>query len=270
MKYILLQITFLLLLAELFAGGAELRFEYQADFGYQSIIVNGQVVRVKPVHNEEQYLKYAAIHDVLKRIDHPLKLLDLGACSGFFALKAAEDFPTSHSVMIDLLDRTTDICVANTDRNNITYLQKRFALQDFDELSRREHFDVVLILNVIHHCGGEWLPMFNALKKMSSYVIIDIPPPEDLVRGSNCATMIHHMQTKENSKLLGRFKRGDPRQLSYLFLVKGDLDGKPGDLGIKGSTFFHFNGQFPKAEFVREKYGNGDNFSLVGVKALLH
>lgn len=268
MRNILLLMTFLLF-AGLFAGGPELRFEYQADFGYQSIIVNGQVVRVKPVHDEEQYLKYAAIHDVLKRIDHPLKLLDLGACSGFFALKAAEDFPTSHSVMIDLLDRTTDICVANTDRNNISYLQKRFAFQDFAELSRREQFDVVLILNVLHHCG-EWNQMFNELKKMSSYVIIDIPPPEDLIRGSNCATMIHHMQTKENSQLLGRFKRGDPRQLSYLFLVKGDLDGKPGDLGIKGSTFFHFNGQFPKAEFVREKYGDGDNFSLVGVKGLLH
>nr|MBP9842208.1 methyltransferase domain-containing protein [Simkaniaceae bacterium] len=195
------------------------RFQYGRDACYQPLIVNGKIILDSDNSSGGNWIifdRYQAIKTFLDRFDRPLKVLDIGANSGFFSLKIAEDYPGSHCVMIDGSSRLADICMANTERNNILYLQKYFNIHDLRELVQRERFDVILCLHVLHHVDhwNLWLP---ELKKMGCYLVAEIPPLNDGINTfSHTRALTSHILTYEKYEELGRFPRGRGGPEDYL------------------------------------------------------
>ena len=247
-----------------------LRFLYGSDFHYQPIIVNGEIVKNSLCHSGGNWVifrRYEAIKSFLSQMKRPLKILDIGANNGFFSLKIAEDFPNSHCIMVDKTSRLVDICLANTQRNNVLYLQKHFDIHCLRKLAAKERFDVILCLFVLHHVD-HWKLWLKKLKEICCYLIIEFPSLKDPVnKARNTQALSAHILNHEKFELLGRFPRIKNHQLheeDYLVLIKGNSQAPPPDIGIRSSTFFLLNGQFPRPSFVRERYGVKDNYKLYG------
>ncbi len=240
---------FLLLSSLLCAENPAERFLYDKDWSYQPIIVNGEIVYHSNNASGGDWIifkRYAAIKNVLDGLQGPLKILDIGANSGFFSLKIAEEYPHNNCIMIDGTSRLTDICIANTKRNNITYLKKYLSIHDLQYLAQKERFDVVLCLLVLHHVDN-WSLWLTELKKMSRYIIIEMPPVDDVVNTApNTRALTNYILANEDYEELGRFPRGPGGPKDHLILIKGNSDESLNNTDIDPSTYFFLNGQFPK------------------------
>jgi hypothetical protein len=120
--------------------------------------------------------RYQAIQKVLSRYERRITMLDIGASEGYFSLRAADDFDCV-SVMIEGGGRLYPICIENANPHTIL-LNRRVHISDLDAISRCEHFDVVLALNVLHHFNNPSAAL-NAILRMGDVVIIEVPPVND-------------------------------------------------------------------------------------------
>ncbi len=246
--------TFLILLfsvfTSVFATEASLRFEYGEDFDRQPMLVNGTVIRDASDGNESALARHNAICASLASINHPLKVLDLGANNGFYSLKLAADFPGDHYVMVDNVGRLADLCMANIDRNNITNLRTGISSSFITDLSKRELFDVILYLNNEGMTENKYETIAK-LKQMCSYLIIET---------NEKALFFQHKHT-----LLGQFI-STSGEIDYLVLLHGQAM-KPENIGIKSSTFFALNGQFPRPVYLSEKFPGHNSYMISGVES---
>ena len=139
---------------------------------YQDRIVKGGVIQKGDRECEK---RYEIIKKFLQQYKRPITILDLGAAQGYFSFKIAEDFDAT-CVMVESYEADTlkKLCEEN-DNDNTILLNKHINPTTLEELSKCEHFDVVLALNVVHHIGDVERTM-NALTKMCDHLIIETPP----------------------------------------------------------------------------------------------
>ncbi|MFN0065382.1 MAG: hypothetical protein ACKVOH_04015, partial [Chlamydiales bacterium] len=82
---------------------------------YQPIVINGEVVysphRVNHTLSAHT-VRHDAIRGILQKYNHPIKVLEIGANSGFYSLSIAKEFGAT-VVMNDSSDRLADICTLN-------------------------------------------------------------------------------------------------------------------------------------------------------------
>jgi len=142
---------------------------------YQDRIVKGEVTQKG---DRECGKRYEIIKKFLQQYKRPITILDLGAAQGYFSFKIAEDFDAT-CVMVESYESDTlkKLCEEN-DNDNTIFLNKHITPTMLEELSKCEHFDVVLALNVVHHIGDVERTM-NALTKMCDHLIIETPPEND-------------------------------------------------------------------------------------------
>lgn len=140
-------------------------------FPYQDIIVNDDVLW-KGLGPDCQS-RYEAIYKVLsKKYDRPITVLDIGANNGFFSISLARDM-RALSVMVDTTDRLADICELNTDvAGKLFYMKQQMSVQDLKELGKDLHFDVVIVLHVLHHIP-EWKIFIKAGRKPLAFKLGD-------------------------------------------------------------------------------------------------
>jgi len=77
-------------------------------------------------------------------------------------------------------DQLFDLCKANKKLSNIIFLNKLFTSSELQHLSECEHFDVVLVMNILQKCGDYWQETIDAILNMGDNIIIEIPQQESV------------------------------------------------------------------------------------------
>ncbi len=154
---------------------------------YQDIYVRGSVV--KKASYQERFLedRFAIVDSILKRYKRPFTLLDIGAAQGYFSIRGAEKYPKSVFVMLEgsnpvhpkISQQLASICELNRHLLNLIWLDSPIILKDLENLSLCEHFDVSLLLNIVHWFPKEWKDIIDAVCLMSQVVVVEVPPVEE-------------------------------------------------------------------------------------------
>jgi hypothetical protein len=149
--------------------------------------------------------RYEAIREVLATIQQPFTLLDLGAYTGYFAVRAASDFDC-RVIAIDDNPRLPEIS-----SSRITVINRRVAAAD---LRRLPHVDVVLALSVLHHLA-DWRSALADLMARRCQIIAEVPhPDEDWMRRAAARRelrAIHDATHAAAARELGVFERTSPK-----------------------------------------------------------
>lgn len=150
------------------------------DGTYHDIIIDNVVV-AKGVRLDCDST-YKVIQKILDNYSRPFTMLDIGAALGYFSFRVAHDYDAT-CVMIEPSTadglRLLELCKLNQKLDNIILLNTNLDLDQTVRLSECEHFDVILLLNVIHWFGAQWRDIFEAVLKLGDNFIIQTPPASD-------------------------------------------------------------------------------------------
>lgn len=244
---------------------------------YQDVIVNGVVIRSGYGPDCEE--RYQAIRkNVLSHYKRPFSVLEIGANNGYFGFRALADFNCRY-VMIEKLRGLPYICDWNTNVNDRVIVLNTYANDNMlQALTEKEHFDVIIICNLLHHLGDGYKAWIDQAYKMCSHLIIEIPAPNDPIsRSKNIELMTQYIKSFPNVKVIAMSarRRGvNHLPLSPMFWISNqsntfnfngnkiiksdwkekkiikDLDGKKVSSdwihGISLDTFFRYAGIFPR------------------------
>ena len=126
--------------------------------------------------------RYKAIKPLLEKYNRNFTVLDIGASQGFMGFSIARDFPNATVIMIEGSENEgkylQKLCYINN-LSNVILCNKQLNYGDLHDLSKAEHFDIVLALNVLHHFRGEELESLNTLFDLADHVVIENPPIGD-------------------------------------------------------------------------------------------
>ena len=77
-------------------------------------------------------------------------------------------------------NKLIELCEQNNCKDKLIVLKTEMNLYKLKELSKCEHFDVILALNIIHHFKNEEvLEVCKVLTKLGDNLILETPPIED-------------------------------------------------------------------------------------------
>lgn len=122
-------------------------------------------------------VRYDVIKEQLKQFQRPFTVLDIGANMGYFTFRIAEDFPHSTVLAVDNRPELLHHALIN-DYSNVAILNRRVDGNELTLLASCEVVDVVLALNVLHHCE-DWSRMFAAIRRMAVLALVETPGPDD-------------------------------------------------------------------------------------------
>lgn len=192
---------------------------------YQDIIINNKLF-IKGKRNCED--RYNCMKKFIN-CKRPFTILDIGANFGYYSLKIANDFPNSYVVMIQqpgveskLLN---EILKANTNLNNRTCLLELKCNADYmEKLAECEHFDYIICNNILHHMN-DYKRVYESLKKMCKYLIIETPPVNDNKScGQNHLNEIYNLVNKDcDIKSNEKFQRHTNKSTySHIYFLQFD------------------------------------------------
>ena len=158
--------------------------------------------------------RYQLIKKVLDQYERPFTMIDVGACDGYYSLRAAQDYNDSVFVMLEgdaipslFGTRLHEICMLNHDLHNIIFLKRAVEIADIQRLGECEHFDVVLALNVMDRVEKDWRTFLDSIINLGEHIFIETSDKEikgDLTRCG--AILIASMHNRRKSWLF-LFKR---------------------------------------------------------------
>ena len=242
---------------------------------YQDAWVKGRAVEKG---GRECEFRFEAIRKVVKKINRPIKVLDIGANMGYFSLRLAEEFEGLF-VMVEGSETVSKallkLCQLN--RNNKSILLKRtLQLEDLKYLAKYESFDVVLALSIIHHFEEPYNEVFEVMRTLGSYLIFEPPIYEentlnqDRIRDEPIEFKKYKHKPIVKIPCASRYMSNLYRT-TYVLPCKNDESKKT--LGINYKTFVDFNGVFPTQDdlffFKNNQDRDPENFILTGTKLLL-
>jgi 2-polyprenyl-3-methyl-5-hydroxy-6-metoxy-1,4-benzoquinol methylase len=190
---------------------------------YQDILINNKVY-IKGKRDCEN--RYKCIKKFFNN-QRKFTVLDIGANFGYYSLKIANDFPKSYVVMIQqpgieskLLN---EILKANTSINKRTcLLELKMNSDNMRKLQECEHFDYIICNNILHHVS-DYKEVYNSLKKMCKYLIIETPPINDNKScGLNYLTDIYNFVNNDcDYKSTEKFQRHtNTSTFSHIYMMK--------------------------------------------------
>jgi len=192
---------------------------------YQDVIVNNRVI-VKG-HGPNCNSRYEAIKNILRKFKRPITVLDIGAAAGYMTFRVANDFESTCVMISDPAGESISLkklCELNTYLDNIVLLNKRVSADELILMSKCEHFDVVLALNVVHHFPPhEWKKAAQAILQLGDFVIIETPPIEDTItKGQIFLRDIIDFIENHEHKVIAKTKRHtNPNLFANMYFVKG-------------------------------------------------
>lgn len=165
---------------------------------YQDIVVNGEVVKKGKRSCDDRYEYIKSLITIQER---PFTVLDIGANFGYYSIRLAQDFPNSYVVMVQHgieAQVLREIIELNTSINDrLCLLNATATAKNMSSLSLCEHFDYIMCNNVLHHMS-DYKVVYQSLKNMCKYLIIETPPVEDKRSiGQNKLQNIYDMVNKE-------------------------------------------------------------------------
>jgi len=191
---------------------------------YQDQYVNGDIISKG---KRDCASRYEAMRTVFNKYKRPFTILDVGANFGYYSIRAASDYDTI-SVMVENKDAETrtlvNLCDKNKCKDKLIVLKTTMSIENLEELSKCEHFDVVLALNVIHHFPtNQVLKACHLFTKLGDNLILETPPLEDYdaCGQENLDIILNYFNGKEGTKL-GSFERHTSKTLSDMIWFKTD------------------------------------------------
>lgn len=142
---------------------------------YQDIWHKGELVE-KGVRDCET--RYQAIKNIASQYTRPFSVLDIGANSGYFTIRLAEEFPNCTCIAVEpkylLVDQVRHL-------PNVIVIEKSLSLDDLKSFSKREYFDMVLCLSAIHYLDKEaaYSEIAETLTLMGDHLFLELPVEEE-------------------------------------------------------------------------------------------
>lgn len=113
--------------------------------------------------------RYDLLRGVLDRVAEPFTLLDLGAYTGYFAVRAAEDY----DCRVTAVDDHRPLARAASDRVDVVTHRV-----DAGWLAARPRVDVVLALSVLHHMP-DWRRVLVEVAACRHTAVVEVPRPDE-------------------------------------------------------------------------------------------
>jgi hypothetical protein len=212
---------------------------------YQDIYVQGAVLKKASYNERFMEERFAIVDSILQKYQRPFTLLDVGAAQGYFSIRAAERYPESVFVMLEgsnptypkISTQLASICQLNSHLKNLVWLDKSLILKDLKDVCLCEHFDVVLLLNIVHWFPNVWKEMIDTVHSMSHVTILEVPPLEDsLPEDQRCLRKkIHeYLSTLAKESIRGVPRHTDPS----LYTIYYVLENK-GPFSLRRTSLIH-------------------------------
>lgn len=212
---------------------------------YEDIYVQGRVI--KKASNGERYSedRFAIIDSIFEKYHRPFTVLDVGSAQGYFSFRGAEKYPNSTFVMLEgsnsayplISKQVASICKLNNYLDNFIWLDSQIIVHDLMDLSKCEHFDVILALNILHWFPDDWKKLLEALVTMSHITVIEVPPVEDNLPALQRETRIKLHQ--HLSIIAKEVKAGVPRHTNDNLMTSYYILENKGPFSLKKTTVIH-------------------------------
>jgi len=135
---------------------------------YQELWINGPV---DVEHQRGCESRYESIKKVADRFNRPFSVFDFGGNTGYFSLRLSQDYD-AFCAMIDNKDAAS--VIEKNVPSKIVAMQGHIGPNIIEPLARSEHFDIVLVLSVLHHIK-DWRRALDAFLDMGNVVLVEIP-----------------------------------------------------------------------------------------------
>lgn len=142
---------------------------------YHDIRLKGNTVSQGQRECEE---RYAVVKKFASRFTRPFTVLDIGANSGYFGFRLAEDFDCV-VVMVEarpsLQRRLRYLAKCNAgSKGSVVVLGKKMSLAELERLGEAEHFDMVMALSVLHWFSKPLSYSLELVRNIGSYCIVEL------------------------------------------------------------------------------------------------
>lgn len=145
--------------------------------------------------------RYEAIRAELSGLRAPFSVLDLGAHSGYFSFRLAEDFG-ARCVAVDDYRALPRLAAENGDPR-VSVVDRRLGVREIDRLGP---FDVILALSVLHHVT-HWRWLLAVLRRRArSRLIVETPNPAERLKRAAARSELARID--EGCRTLGRVRGG--------------------------------------------------------------
>ena len=139
---------------------------------YQDLWVNGKALEKGQRGCAD---RWNCIHgNLLSEYRRDFSLFDLGAATGYFSFRARE----MGNCLPIMVEHEHEITTLGRDHRGVVLLHKKMSEQDITSISMCESFDVVLLLNVLHHFKDP-ATVLSACCNMADWVVVETPSPGD-------------------------------------------------------------------------------------------
>ncbi|MCT2536294.1 class I SAM-dependent methyltransferase [Aquibacillus koreensis] len=163
---------------------------------YQDIWVKGQMVKKGQRECEDRYNHIK--HELLKyNSNKTFTVLDIGANSGYFSFRIAEDF-NAEVTMIESNKEIKKIEKQNQ-RNNVKLINQKVTVEELKHIIQTEQFDVILALSILHHFE-DYDELINIIFENSELIFIEASALEEAEGGYNSSRVKGIMNNLELRK----------------------------------------------------------------------
>ena len=233
---------------------------------YQDIRINKKTIidGMRDCDKRYDYIKQSIVDP-----NRPFTVLDMGANFGYYSIRLLEDFPSAFCVLIqpyeeaDVLKKIIELNHHIKDR--VIVLNTECNKENIGRLSKCEHFDVILCLNILHHCQAP-MDIYQSIKQMTQHLIIETPPIDDVNScGQQRLAPIYNIVNREcHKKSDEKFQRQTlASAYSHFYEFKFESNG------VKKIPFYEFSGHLNDIRYVHTFDGNLRHFQKINADDII-
>jgi hypothetical protein len=187
---------------------------------YQDIFINNTTICKG--YGQDCESRYKAVQKIANEYTRPFTILEIGPAEGYMSFRLASEYPTTCIMIEDVTTNNTLVHLAqlNSNLDNLVLLDKKITVEEIQHLADCEHFDIILVMNVVHHFGPRWKDAINAMLQLGDNIIIETPPATKDIHtfGIEYLPLIEHYLDQLQGKIIARTPRwSNPSLFSNMY-----------------------------------------------------